>query len=110
MIFIILLSLVNVPDQIYAVQTVPAVPTVSIVPTPTSFLPRVAGEPPGGGLNRWNGAKRWNCWNHKVIEQNSFVMRRIPQRLVLPRRRRPRRNVSLAEPIAALVAELHVRR
>ena len=49
-------------------NTVPNVPIVQAVQTPTSFLPRVAGEESlsrvssreGGGWNDWNG---WNNWN-----------------------------------------------
>ena len=39
------------------------VPTVPAVPTPTSLLPRDAGEDKSGGSNDWNDWNRWNSWN-----------------------------------------------
>jgi hypothetical protein len=36
------------------VPFVPIVQVVQVVQAPTSFLPRVAGEDEGGGLNDWN--------------------------------------------------------
>jgi len=45
-------------------QLVPNVPAVQIVPAPTSFLPRVAGEDEGGGLN---GLNDWNVWNGAAV-------------------------------------------
>ena len=41
-------------SKLSIVSTVPEVP---IVAAPTSFLPRLAGEDEGGGLNFWNN---WN--------------------------------------------------
>jgi hypothetical protein len=47
-------------------QGVSNVQAVPIVPAPTSFLPRVAGEDEGRGLNgaqRLIGLNDWNSWN-----------------------------------------------
>jgi hypothetical protein len=48
--------------------TVQDVPIVPVVPTPTSFLPRVAGEDEGRGSNDWNG---WNDLNARREERKN---------------------------------------
>src|SRR5215472_17521231 len=52
----------NIPTSLRPppVQAVPAVQSLRSVQAPTSFLPRVAGEERGGGLN---GLNYWNDWN-----------------------------------------------
>src|SRR4029434_1927011 len=48
-----------------------AVPTATIVPAPTSFLPRVAGEDEGGGLN---GEPRLNDL-HVLLNSQGGILR-----------------------------------
>src|SRR5688572_5157003 len=59
------------------VARVAVVPGVPIVPTPTSFLPRVAGEDEGGGSNSWND---WSLWNDLL---SRFHLRQISSHVTL---------------------------
>jgi hypothetical protein len=43
--------------------------TIQEVPTPTSFLPRDAGEDKGGGLNGAQRLNDWNDWNARRKER-----------------------------------------
>jgi hypothetical protein len=47
----------NIPAQVQVVQIVPDIQDVQAIQTPTSFLPRIAGEDEGGGLNHQREAR-----------------------------------------------------
>jgi hypothetical protein len=47
-------------------RIVQAVPIVPMVPAPTSFLPRVAEEDEGRGLNGLNVWNDWNAWRNDM--------------------------------------------